>query len=529
MLKNIIIIVLLLNYLGFANSAMAVEEVQPLTFHQKVMRFRFNQGLFDLAGEILIPLLKKIEFISDDNTIQFPREQGDGYHSLQYRDLDIDFHLQPGKIITSVKVYMNNSTFYVKKRGRCRLNLIGPMEFQIETTLNNNGASGIVLVEDTYNDRSLRIIKRGCGFFTSVAINMMVRDKLATSIKEAFDKVFNEQEFLFQEPLSMAQLFKTLNVMINQPNQGFIDETDLLSLNPESFKVMMGVRGQLSNINNSGTVSVFNPMTPYLNRLGFDWAFDAGVEALSQNILDPHYQLGAYDVSYPFPKWGLAPMQRFGVPLDFSVGLMVKERFLIALFESLYQGGFFNMQLQDSLLKWPEVTLNPLRRIEDFQVIQPNGEILSAENFKDARLELQIKEAPEVSFKENNQLVLSIPRFQMNYFVQTQNEASEFAVIKFLAKFNLVAGIEFNNNSELHFVFNKTPLQEFVILERGGIADDLSNDEIKSLLDRDITAILNKVGIEIPLLAGRSISVKYMNIDHVDGNPLQKTLSIYLK
>ena len=240
-----------------------------------------------------------------------------------------------------------------------------------------------------------------------------------------------------------------------------------------SLGLTFGILGYLSNAKQLNSVKISNPGTKYVNRIGLDWGFTAGLKALSQNGFDPGFRVNVPSTPTKFPEWGRAPSDAAGKRIDFDAGLMLKESFVHQFFQTLYQAGFFNIQAQESLLKGATFSLNPFKTNFGLKIMRPDGKDLTAEDFADAGLSLRFSTAPSVAFRNQSEVLVTVPEFEFSYKVKAK-DTDFFTVARFKARFNVVGKAQFEGGS-LSFVFSDKPIENFVMLDRGGLSLELSS------------------------------------------------------
>ena len=515
-----------------SNSVFA--ETSDFPFFERPIRFRFHQGFFKHAGDVVEEILKTAQAIEtvpghpSRGVLRIPTETG-REHAIHYNSLKPSFFIQDNQLVTRLLVDIEKSKVYAQPTGKCSVNLKGSLSFQVEARLRPSGKAKISLNQELYDDSGISYKTKKCGFLMKLGISAMIKSKLEEGIKEGFDEVFNNQELKYIEPVNFGKNLLDRNILVNQPvRNAYYTKSELASL-PSQLNMELGFLGYLSNNKFDKMIQVHNPSSYYINEMGLDWAFSAGFRALSKNIQDLNYRAKLYKDGGVFPRWGEAPSLQLGQPIQFDTGIMIKESFLKNLFSTLYQAGFFNLQIQESLIVSPDWSINPLQRSDIFQVSLPTGEKLSAENYSDSRLNIVFSEVPRVEFTEKT-ILLEIPKLRMKYSVKPKN-GEELTVVHFLARLSVRAKIELQNNGNIRLNFNDKPVQDFVIIERSGVAKDLSDEDIHQILNTDISQILKDFNMELPLVAGKKAVLKFLGISEVrstKSNNVDKALSIYL-
>lgn len=527
-------LLILISSLFISNIGLAGADPSHFPFFERPIRFRFHQGFFQHAGDVVENLLKTAKIIESipgqpvKGILKIPTDSGQT-HVIYYNSLKPSFSIQNNKLITRIQVDIEKSIIYAQPNDNCYVDLNGKLSFQVETILNNSGKAQVSLNQGLYNDSGISYVTQNCSFFMKMGISAMIKDKLETGIKDGFNEVFNNQELKYIDQVNFGKKLLERNIIVNQPLRNtYYTKSELHSL-PSQLKMELGFLGYLSNNKMDKMIQIQNPQNQYVNQVGLDWAFSAGFRALSRNIEDPNFSPLMQKDGSPFPLWGETPAQQLGAPLSFDAGIMIKESFLKNLFATLYQAGFFNLQVQESLILSPEWSINPLQRTDLFHVVLPNGEMLNKANYQDSRLTVSFSDPPHIEFKENS-LRLEISRLRMKYSVKTQ-AGEELPIVDFIARLSVTAAIELEKNGNISLSFNDKPVQNFMVLERSGVAKDLSNSDIHQILNTDISQILKGFNLELPLVAGKKAKLKFLGISETPSaqtNTIDKALSIYL-
>jgi len=163
-----------------------------------------------------------------------------------------------------------------------------------------------------------------------------------------------------------------------------------------------------------------------------------------------------------------------------------------------------------------------------FDVKWSNGEALTAENKKDARMEIAFMEAPKLALSLDT-LQLDIPKIRAKYMVKSIS-GEEITIIHFLARLRVDAKIGMEQGV-LTINFEKNPIADFQMIERNGVAKGFSDQEIHQMLNGDIAKFLSSFNMSLPLISGRSANVKFIGINEVgekNAQRVDRALSLYL-
>lgn len=509
------------------SAAAAEPSAQDFPFQPQAFQFRLNQGFFRAGGELFEDILKASGTIDKNNTIKFVDKDTGFVNYLRYRKMKAAIRLEEGKIIGNLQLDISDSRFAVRKvSDRCLLLLTGTLAFETRLELLANGSVRADLPQDKFQDQALKIQTQGCGLI-SFLVKGIVRSSMQSTLEETIGKVANDQELSVVVPANVGDALKAARVAINTPSRGPLDGR--LNKADGQFDIDMGVHGYLSNARDSfERIAITNPRKAYMNQVGLQWSLDAGLDAKSKNIYHPSYRSSdkAQAVN-GFPEWGLAPYKREGKAIDFDGGLMIRTGFLKTLFEKLYEAGFFNLQIQDSLLNKQMVSLDPTSWGEALKVVTPDGRPLTKANYADSRLVLRLASPPALTVRNDKEFQLSVADFHLIYYVKTKGSAKEFEALKLRAKFNLVTNIGMDEDARLAFRFNEKPVQEFQVVSRAGVDASVPDARIESELNKAVIGLLNKSSIEIPFLQGRKIEIRSLGIDGGAGR--DQALSMYLK
>ncbi|MCB0420002.1 MAG: hypothetical protein KDD61_03350 [Bdellovibrionales bacterium] len=515
-------------------TAHANQDSQAFPFFDRPIQFRFHQNFFKQAGEVIEDILKTsgvIEPVANQpqrGVLRIPTGEGRD-HVISYSSLKPSFWISGQQLITNIQIQIDQSKIYVQPNNSCYVDLKGRLSFQVEASVNALGDAPVALNDRLYNDKNISYNTVNCGFFMRMGIAALIKDKLEQGIQDGFRTVFNSQELKYISSLDLGKPLLARNILINQPfNESYYLDSDIDALSSQ-LEVELGFLGYLSNNQGQKMIQINNPNTKAVQELGLEWAFNSGVKALSQNIADPQFQPQLHWDSGSFPNWGQSAMEQIGAPLKFDAGIMIKETFVQNLIATLYQAGFFNFQAQDSLLKSDSWSIHPLERSDLFQVQWSNGEVLSEENFQDSRMNMSMLEVPSIRISGKT-LHLEIPKFSFKYQVQSST-GENTTIIHFLARMNLIATIDLDSEGHLRFAFNNEPIQNFVVLERTGIVEALSDEGLLQMLNQDISQVLNEFKLELPLLSGKKAKLKYIGLSEAISEKSaanNNALSIYL-
>ncbi len=434
---------------------------ESLKYQPRAFAFRLHQGFFNLASGVLEDALKAAGYISPKNVITFSSSRPMP-NFLQYSAINTAFKLENGRLLASLRIEIQDSNFYISETSNCRVQIAGRLAFQVLAGIQERGAADVSLAN--YDASGMTYSNQNCGVFERVGISLAIQSNLEKAIKAGFDSVVNGQELRYVQQVRSAKKLLAMGAFVNQIE----NEWNPAKINPNSVNVEGGILGYLSNSREADSVSIENPKTPYVNQIGMDWVFAAGILAGSRNVYDPRYVPTARVSGDDFPAWGRAPKEKLGAPVNFDAAFMVKENFIQSIFQTLFQAGLFNIRAQQSLLPKDGASLSPFQKNFSVPIIKPDGHPFTKEEFGDARISLRFANAPDATFREPNEVDHSVPAFEMAYEVKTRTD-SFFPVAKFKAAFHLVAKVEFSQENELGFAFNERPLEKFVMLDRSGL------------------------------------------------------------
>jgi hypothetical protein len=403
--------------------------------------------------------------------------------------------------------------------------LSGFLSFEVSLQIFASGAARVDVPDAKYNAKLLRVgTSKKCGFLVRSMAASLVPNKIKSAVEKGFNKVANDEELKFVAASGIEDGLKKAKVFMNAPSKGPLNPKK----NTSKFEVNFGILGYLSNAKERGErISIENPRRKHLNQMGLEWSFDAGIAAESKNIYNPTFKARISQARAPFPDWGLAPFKRSGKAVDFDAALMIRTGFLKSMFETLYQAGFFNLQVQDSLIDKALVEIDPNRWATALRVVLPDGTPLTKENYADSRLDLRIVAPPTLSVRNEKEFQLLIPEFFLALYAKAKGSQKEFEVVRFRAKFNLVTQVGMDDKGRLSFRFQNKPIQDFEILSRDGVDTKVGNEVLEEEMNAAMMGLLNQANIEIPFLKGKKVEIKSLGIDGAKGG--DQALSIYLK
>lgn len=494
-------------------------------FQSQAIQFRLNQGFFKAGGDLLEEILKSSGLIDAKNKITIADVKNKVTHFIKYRTLKTAIRLYEGQLVGNMTIDIVDSNFVVTQVSKsCRAKMVGPLSFDVAMLLNSRGAMEVMVPQDRFKDDKTQLTTEGCGI-AGFLVKSQFASRLQASIQEAMSNVMNDQQLRYVTTADVDKTLREANVFINIPSQGPLTQDKSTK---SQFDVDVGVMGYLSNARDNGErIVITNPKKAHMNQIGMQWALDAGLEAKSKNIYNPSYRPALPTSKASLPEWGIAPYQRTGKAVDFDAGLMIRTGFLKNLFETLYQAGFFNLQVQDSLLDKKSVSIDPTGWSETFRVVMPDGQRVTKTNYKDSRLELKLAAPPTLTVKNDREFQLIIPDFQMAYFVIVKGGSREFEVARFRAKFNLNTQIGMTENGRLSFKFNEHPLEDFQLLSRSGLDAAVADTAIEAQMNKAVVSLMDQANVDIPFMKGRRLEIKSMGIDSSKNS--DKALALYLK
>jgi len=500
---------------------------EDFKLHKKAIKFRLQQGFFDLASDLMEDILLKSGNITvkpnGSKHMELVSKKTGKINYLDYSEVRTQFRLAKNMFAGQVNINITDSQFYIDKK--CRLTITGPLQFRLIVQFSANGKTLLSMPQDFYDDASLNIRNQGCGIAKRIAIRFFVRNTLFNKIKEAFDKVFNGTEISVQNEFEVGNRLEGKNVKINMP---FDNLEPNQAPGNESFSLLYGLRAYLSNQSANDYVRVFNPRSKYVNEMGFDWAFDTGFLALSQNIYDPDYVTAHPKNEDNFLEWGKAPKESLGKKVDFDAALQIKESVIRSLFETLYQAGLLNIQMSESDVKDSTFTLNPYKIGYQPKFKLPNGKVIKKDDFENIFVQFNVKSVPKVSLENPGSIFINISQFELKYFIKAKNIEEPILALHFTAKFDLEAFVEVSSDGTLSLKTNESPLTEFSILSRNGISDDISNQKIEKDLNKFIVELVQDLSFEIPLMQNRGLEIKYIGINKTsEKGSSNDVLSVY--
>jgi hypothetical protein len=494
-------------------------------FQDQSFRIRLQPGFFKINGDMFEDILKASGMVDSSNTIKMIDDQG---HTdfLRYRNLKTRLKMSDHRLSATIMVDIVNAEFFTKEIEGCSITLQGPILF---TTVLDILPSGQIMVDvpaDSYHAEKVETGKNNCGFkgFLFASADR-IRATLKQELINRLGKVVSNNEFKYVGDTKIDELLAQSRVFLNLPSRAPLDPKKTKS----QFAMDLGIRGALAGTRNARErLKVVRSTESYLQGFGLEWAFDSGVQAMTQNIFDRHYISRAPHGGEAWPEWGQAPFQAVGHPIDFDAGVMLRASFLKSMFRALYQAGFFNIQLQDSLLDEKNLSIHPLDWDELFKMTLPDGTPLTADNYQDMRLEINMNQPPDVAIRDAKSLDMEVPSITLKIFVQAEGAPKEFPVLEMRAKFHLVTTPQMDENARLRLKFNDTPIESFEIISRKGVSPEVTDAQIQARLNDAVVQILNQATIELPFLKGHKVVIPYMGID---GDPKSdnQALAIYLK
>jgi hypothetical protein len=494
-------------------------------FQSQAVQFRLNQGFFQAGGDLLEDILKAANIADKNNMIKIVDTKTKRASFLKYNKLKSNIRLQEGQLVSQFYLDIAQSQFFAEKISEdCKVNLVGQLQFEIVMSVTARNSTSVEVPEEKFIKDKLNVEASGCGFIMNGLVKSMLPGYLQSSIQEALVKVANDEELKSVTSADIDQAFKKSNVILNAPSQGPLD----LKKKNGQVEVDIGVLGYLSNAKgHDERLSISNPRLAHLNRIGMEWSLDAGFKARSKNIYNSNYTSSFVESGGELPSWGLQPFTKTGQALDFDAGFRLRTSFLKTLFETMYEAGFFNIQLQDSLIDKEDAAISPLVWTEKLKVSMPNGEIVNKDNYVDSRVEIKFAAPPVLRVKDDKEFQLSVSDFFVTLFVKTKSSKQEAEALKIQAKFNLQTLIELGKNAQLGFKFNSRPVSDFKVLSRSGVGQSISNDQIEEQMNASVSALLAKSSVEIPFLKGRKIEIKSLGIEGRSAKA--QALSMYLK
>lgn len=492
-------------------------------FQEQSFRVRFQNGFFKVGSNLFEDIMRSAKLIDDSNTIRV-RDRYGNLNFVQYNDLKTSLKMEENRLIAAVKIDISNARFYSKENPSCSVTMYGPLAFATVMDLTQQGRISVDIPAHLFEGRNLQVEKHNCGILADLFAGPdTIRNMLKDGLKAQFGEMLNKQEFKMVKESNMDAALRQARVFLNIPS-----DTSLNKQTESNFQVAVGVRGSLAGANDPREgLRVIAANSPYLSGLGLEWSLDTGIEARSQNIYDREFDAEKPANRESWPEWGRSAYAKTGKPVNFDAAVMLRGSFLRSLFTSLYQAGFFNLQIQDSLVDKSALKLNPAAWNELFQITLPNGQRLTKANYKDLRFETIMASAPNVRIRDSKAIELVIPDLTVKVNAQAKN-SNMFEVLQFKARFHLLAIPEMNEDGELTLNVNESPIEDFQIISRSGVGKNISNADIEKRLDQTVIAVLSKAKIEIPLLKGRKITIPYMGIDG-DRNNGSEALAIYLK
>ena len=494
-------------------------------FQDQSFRIRLQPGFFKINSDLFEDILKASGMVDASNTIKMVDDSGNT-DFLRYKNLRTRLKMADHRLSATIMVDVVNAQFHPKEIEGCIISLQGPILFTTVLDILPNGQIDIDVPTDTYHAEQLETSKTNCGFkgflFASAT---KIRETIKDSLKEKLGKVVSDSEFKYVADTKIDELLAQSRVYLNLPSRVPLDAKKTKS----QFGMDLGIRGALAGTRNARErLKIVRSTEDYLSGFGLEWAFDSGVKAMTQNIFDRHYVSRVPRGGEAWPDWGQAPFQAIGRPIDFDAGVMLRATFLKSMFRALYQAGFFNIQLQDSLLDQKNLSIHPYAWKDLFKMTLPDGRPLTKENYQDMRLEINMNQAPDVAIRDSKSLDMEVPSITLKIFVKAADVPKEFEVLQMRAKFHLVTTPQMDENARLRLKFNETPIENFELISRKGVSPEITDAQIQNRLNDAVVQILNQATIELPFLKGHKVVIPYMGIDG-DALSDNQALAIYLK
>ena len=492
-------------------------------FQEQAFRLRLQPGFFKVNGDIFEDILKSTGMVDANNTIKLVIAGKPNF--LRFKNLRTRLQMSENQLSATISLDILKARFYTEKIEGCSITLEGPMSFTTTLNMQEDGRVKADVPADDYHADQVTVEKENCGFMGLLFGAETVRNMMKDTLQEQLGKVINKEEFKYIADPHIDELLAKSRIYLNLPSKTPLNTQKAKS----QFLMGMGIRGALAGTNDLHEhLQVVYSREKYLQGFGLEWALDSGVKAMTQKIYDPHYTAKLTKGGSDWPEWGLAPFQKTGEPIAFDAGIMLRASFLQSLFKSLYQAGFFNLQLQDSLMDHKKMSLHPGAWSELFKIKLPNGIKLNNANYEDMRLEISVVEAPDVAIRDGKSLDLQIPEIKMKVSAKAKGIAQEFDVLQMRAKFHIVTTPEMDEDAHLRLRFNERPIESFQILSRNGVGPEVTNAQIEARMNEAVVELLKQTKVEIPFLKGHKIIIPYMGIDGDEAHNDQ-ALAVYLK
>lgn len=521
------------------------EKIRKFSFVRDAIRFRLNQSFFDLGTDSFEDILRSVGLVDvATKTLRWsvsnvdPRTQKPikDMSWLNYKYFRSNIKLRNGGLLIKLDTEIVDGIIYKKSWNtntwggsvseKCLIRMRGRIQMFIDARVEDNRRVSITIPQ--MNNAGFQMKSHGCDggmgqMFTEWAVGQFGPGKLQEGLQTAFDELFNAEEG--------AGSFATADLARELNEKGiFVNAKALKKLYDDgaksNFKTELGILGHFSNSNGNLNLKIHNPKNDYVNAMGFEWAIDSGFEARSKNVLGLTPIPAVKAVKPPFHGWGVAPMQKTGAAVEFDAAASISEAYVGSLFNALFNSGFFNWQVQDKAEK-RSYSISPLNLKALFAEKLPNGDALTEANYQDARLEMNVLSPPTLGLQNDQTVVLTIPRFFLSYNVNVKGITDEVKLLSFESKFRLKAKLQFTADAKFRFDFSEQPVVDFAVLERDGVAPNVTDEQLYAALNAEVARILANVEVELPLLKGRALDVTYLGID---GTPESgKYLSVYLK
>lgn len=496
-------------------------------FQPQTLRLRFQPNFFKVGSDLFESIMHSSGIVDSTNTIRF-KDAGGNSNYVHYSNLKTTLSMANNQLTAGIKIDIADGMLYSQDIKGCAVTLKGSLSFA--TVMNIDPGSGKISVDipqQAYDASKLNTAQQNCGLMGYLfGTPDYIRSQLQAGLKTNLGEALNTQDFKMITDPKIDSSLSTARVFMNVPTT-----TQLSATTKSNFGMAVGVHGSLSGQTSSGAnnegLKVINANTNYLSGLGLEWTLDTGLKALTKNIFDPNFKATHTPSGVAWPTWGQAAYEDLGKKVDFDAGLMIRGSFLKSLFTDLYRAGFFNLQIQDSLLNKNIFALNPISWKELLDIKTPNGQPLDQSNYRDMRIEISMGSAPDVSIVNSSSIDLIVPDLTMKLSAQT-NTSGLFEVLTFKARFHIVTTPQLDEDGKLILAFNDTPIEDFQVISRGAVGQSITDEEIKDRLNQTVVAILKQAKVEIPLMKNHKITIPYMGIDG-DANDGSEALAVYMK
>jgi hypothetical protein len=491
-------------------------------FQRQSFRVRLQPGFFKAGSDLFEDILRSTGLVDKQNVLRFKGDDGNT-NILQYSQLKTSMAMNDDQLIATVTINITGAELFAKQIQGCSVLLAGPLSFGTLMQINPNGSIDVDVPQQLYHAEGLSVQLKNCGFAGMFAGADYVRSMLRDGLKEQLGKYINDQEFKMVSDAKVDDVLAKAHVFMNLPAK-----QSLTSRTISNLGIAIGVRGDLASAKHpTDGLRIVRTNSTYLSGLGLEWLLDSGVVSLSRNIYDKTYVVKVPKGGTGWPEWGAAPFKKTGQPVNFDAAIMLRGSYLKSLFSTLYQAGFFNLMIQDSLLDKNLVSINPENWNELFQITLPDGTRLTKGNYQDLRLLTQMSKPPEVAIKNSKSIDLTIPDMTMRIAVKAKG-AGAFDVLQFRARFHIVTTPELDGTGQLRLTFNQQPIEEFHLISRTGVAKSITDADIQKRMNDAFSRILAQAKVEIPLLKKRKVTIPYIGIDG-DASAGTEALAVYLK